>query len=129
VLRLGDHEVTAAAADSPGLPEHRRDVVGSSLDAAFGLRDRLLGDDQDIAALEAADALDRIAENRAEVDAGLELGQPLEREDPDLGQRATAAAPQRSRMRGRTSWLKSSRKRRWSFPGPWKTRWVKPRST
>jgi hypothetical protein len=76
VLRLGDHEVAAAAADSPGLPEHRGDVVGSSLDAAFGLRDRLLGDDEDIAALQAADALDRIAENAPRSTPGSSSGSP-----------------------------------------------------
>ena len=52
-------------------------------DAALGLRDDLLRDDDDVAVLEPAGALGRVGEERHEVVALLDLRDPLERDDPD----------------------------------------------
>jgi hypothetical protein len=54
-------------------------------DAALGLRDRLLGDDEHIRVLESARAPGRVEQERREIVAVVDLRDALERDDPDFG--------------------------------------------
>ena len=53
-------------------------------DPALDLRDGLLGDDDDVARLEPADAVARVGEEPAEIVSLLELGQARETDHADL---------------------------------------------
>ena len=66
VLGLGDDEVAAAAAHRPGLAQDHRHVVVGLLDAALGLRDDLLRDDDHVALLHPSGPLDGVPEQGRE---------------------------------------------------------------
>ena len=87
MLGLGDHEVAALPAHRRGLAEHQLDPAGIALDPAFRLGDDLLRDDEDVAFLEPARTLDRVAEERREVVPAPHLGNSFERRDRDHGVR------------------------------------------
>ena len=87
MLGLGDDEVSPLPAHGPGLPQDHLEVVVRSLDAPFRLRDDLLRDDEHVTLREPAGALDRIAQERAQVVAGAHLGDALQWEDSQLPHR------------------------------------------
>ena len=78
-------EVVAATPDGARLAQDHLDVVVGLLDAALGLGDDLLRDDDDVALGQAARALEGVAEQRREVVPRPHLGDPLERQDLDAG--------------------------------------------
>ena len=58
-------------------------IVGL-LDSSLRLRDDLLRDDEDVAGLDAAGLVDRVAEQPAEVGARLDLGDSGQPDDPQV---------------------------------------------
>jgi hypothetical protein len=79
---LGDDEVAAAPNDPPRLLEDDVEPVTSARDAALGLRDDLVGDDEDVARLEVGG----LAQEDGQVVALTDLGQAGDRDDAELGQ-------------------------------------------
>ena len=99
--RLGDDERRARAQDLTRLPEYHLDAprigvagelsstlgwldVGKVDDATLDLRDRLLGDDEDVVVLEAGAACSRLDDERGEIVSLLELRDPAERDHAQL---------------------------------------------
>ena len=116
---LGDHERRPAADDAGGLAEddlepprvavgageppglvRRLDLVQAD-DAPLGLRDHLLGDADDVAVAQ----LHRSRDQRREIVALGDLGEPLDRQDLDHARAAsrTASASRRAARRSRIS--------------------------
>ena len=101
VARLGDDQRRPDADDLDALPQDRLDVARVAVvgelegargrldlvqphNASLGLRDDLLGDDDDVGVLEPAGALGRVGQQSDEVVSLLDLRDALERDDPDL---------------------------------------------
>ena len=101
MARLGDDERRARAQDLTRLPEYHLDAprigvagelartlgrldAGELDDATLDLRDRLLGDDEDVVLLEARAACSRLDEERGEIVSLLELRDPAERDHAQL---------------------------------------------
>jgi hypothetical protein len=81
MLCLRDDELTAAAPYRPSLPEDDLEDVAGLFHPALCLGHDLLGDDEHVALLEPSQALDRVAQEPAEIVIGHHLGDPRQRED------------------------------------------------
>ena len=101
MARLGDDERWPCAQDLKSLTEDHLDAawigfagklsrtlgwldVGEVDDATLDLRDRLLGDDEDVVLVEARAACSRLDEDRGEIVSLLELRDPEERDHAQL---------------------------------------------
>jgi hypothetical protein len=103
VLRLGDHELAAATAHGPGLPQDDRELVLGALEPPLGLRDDLVRDHDDVAACQPAGALERVPEQPCEVVARAHLGNAEERDDRDRAGDVSSHARPRARPTSRAT--------------------------
>ena len=93
---LGDHELVAPTPDAARLAENHAQVVVRALDPALCLRDDLLRDHEDVAALEPTKGRKSIAEEANQVVSGPHLGDAQEGQNPEpamIGQDAHPSSP------------------------------------